>query len=127
MNMVGFDGKPMEPVRTSAEQADAMLRLRWIPRRLQIRVTTTSSVSYIVESGSARGQCGSSLNASGRWAAAATHAATMTDRQDLRYVREALGKEANPAASESQIKAYGLGVLDIPGAGKEKYKVEWAM
>lgn len=116
MNMVGIDGKPMEPVRTSAEQADAMLRSTVDPsaiyklsydnfqRQLQLNQDRRSAA------------------ADGR--AAATHAATMADRKDLRYVREALGKEANPAASESQIKAYGLGVLDIPGAGKEKYKVE---
>lgn len=116
MNMVGIDGKPMEPVRTSAEQADAMLRSTVDPsaiyklsydnfqRQLQLNQDRRSAA------------------ADGR--AAATHAATMNDRKEIRSVRETLGKEANPAASESQIKAYGLGVLDIPGAGKEKYKVE---
>lgn len=116
MNMVGIDGKPMEPVRTSAEQADAMLRS-----------TVDPSAIYKLSHDNFQRQL--QLNQDRRSAAAdgraaATHAATMTDRKDLRYVREALGKEANPAASESQIKAYGLGVLDIPGAGKEKYKVE---
>lgn len=116
MNMVGIDGKPMEPVRTSAEQADAMLRS-----------TVDPSAIYKLSHDNFQRQL--QLNQDRRSAAAdgraaATHAATMDDRKDLRYVREALGKEANPAASESQIKAYGLGVLDIPGAGKEKYKVE---
>lgn len=117
MNMVGIDGKPMEPVRTSAEQADAMLRS-----------TVDPSAIYKLSYDNFQRQL--QLNQDRRAAAAdgraaATHAATMSDRKDLRYVREALGKEANPAASESQIKAYGLGVLDIPGAANSKAKFDF--
>jgi len=117
MNMVGIDGKPMEPVRTSAEQADAMLRS-----------TVDPSAIYKLSHDNFQRQL--QLNQDRRSAAAdgraaATHAATMADRKDLRYVREALGKEANPAASESQIKAYGLGVLDIPGAANSKAKFDF--
>ena len=123
MNMVGIDGKPMEPVRTSAEQADAMLRSTVDPSAIY-KLSHDNFQRQLQLNQDRRADNADRRSAAADGRAAATHAATMTDRQDLRYVREALGKEANPAASESQIKAYGLGVLDIPGARKENYKVE---
>ncbi|AOV00447.1 hypothetical protein JQN63_17630 [Delftia lacustris] len=131
MNMVGVDGKAMEPVRTTAEQADAMLRSTVNPaaiyqlnhdnfqRQLQLNQDRRS------DNADRRGG-----NADAR--AAAAHSIAMEDRRErlnekreLREVREAMARESNPSMSDTQIRAVRAGIMRPPGADNPKAKYDY--
>lgn len=57
--------------------------------------------------------------------AAESHAETMRERREIRSVRETLGREADPTASDARIRAYRSGVLQIPGAEKGNSKYDY--
>lgn len=57
--------------------------------------------------------------------AASSHSAAMGDRQEVRSVREALAREADPNLTPTQLRAIRAGILQTPGADKSNAKYEF--
>lgn len=57
--------------------------------------------------------------------AASSHSAAMDDRQEVRSVREALAREADPNLTPTQLRAIRAGILQTPGADKSNAKYEF--
>ncbi len=111
MNMVGVDGKPLEPVRTTAEQADAMLRSTVDPgaiyklnhdnfqRQLQLKADRRA------DNADQRASGADARAAAAHGIALAERRERLEDRRDLRDVREAMAREADPAISDTKVRA----------------------
>nr|WP_180317223.1 hypothetical protein [Delftia acidovorans] len=131
MNMVGVDGKPLEPVRTTAEQADAMLRSTVDPGAIY-KLNHDNFQRQLQLKADRRADHADQRAAGADARAAATHGIAMEDRRErlndkreLRDVREAMARESNPSISDTQIRAVRAGIMQTPGADNAKAKYDY--
>jgi hypothetical protein len=131
MNMVGVDGKPLEPVRTTAEQADAMLRSTVDPGAIY-KLNHDNFQRQLQLKADRRADHADQRAAGADARAAASHGIAMEDRRDRlqdkreqRDVREAMARESNPSISDTQIRAVRAGILQTPGADNAKAKYDY--
>lgn len=131
MNMVGVDGKALEPVRTTAEQADAMLRSTVDPGAIY-KLNHDNFQRQLQLKADGRADQASRIAAGADARAAASHGIAMEDRRErlndkreLRDVREAMARESNPSISDTQIRAVRAGILQTPGADNAKAKYDY--
>lgn len=131
MNMVGVDGKALEPVRTTAEQADAMLRSTVDPGAIY-KLNHDNFQRQLQLKADGRADQASRIAAGADARAAASHGIAMEDRRErlndkreLRDVREAMARESNPSISDTQIRAVRAGIMQTPGADNAKAKYDY--
>lgn len=131
MNMVGVDGKPLEPVRTTAEQADAMLRSTVDPGAIY-KLNHDNFQRQLQLKADRRADHADQRAAGADARAAASHGIAMEDRRErlndkreLRDVREAMARESNPSISDTQIRAVRAGIMQTPGADNAKAKYDY--
>lgn len=131
MSMVGVDGKPMEPVRATAEQADAMLRSTVEPGAIY-KLNHDNFQRQLQLNQDRRAENADRRAASADARAASTHGLAMEDRRErlndkreLRDVREALAREADPNMSDTRIRGIRAGILQTPGADNPKAKYDY--
>jgi hypothetical protein len=131
MNMVGVDGKALEPVRTTAEQADAMLRSTVDPGAIY-KLNHDNFQRQLQLKADRRADHADQRAAGADARAAASHGIAMEDRRErlqdkreLRDVREAMARESNPSISDTQIRAVRAGIVQTPGADNAKAKYDY--
>lgn len=131
MNMVGVDGKPLEPVRTTADQADAMLRSTVEPGAIY-KLNHDNFQRQLQLKADRRADNADRRAAGADARAAAAHGIAMEDRRErlsdkreLRDVREALAREADPSMSDTRIRGIRAGILQTPGADNLKAKYDY--
>lgn len=132
MNMVGVDGKPLPPVQTTADQADAMLRSTVDPSAVyklnhdNFQRQLQANQDRRADNADRRGDRADARAAAAEGRAATNHAQAQADRSNARVILENLYREANPGATPTQIAAAGMGKLPVPGAegAKEKFNYD---
>ena len=136
MNRVGADGKAAEPkVFKSRDELLATMNTLNNPmalyqyagseqqRALQLKQDARADNADARSDRQLNEQIRHNRAQEGR--AAATHAASMADRKELRDVREALARESDPNLTPTQIRAIRAGLIQTPGADKSNVKYEF--
>jgi len=132
MNRIGLDGKPMAPM-TFKNQGEALSMLQSLDNPMALyQYSQGEFQNQLRLRGEKRADNadrradradGRAAAADGR--AAASHSAAMSDRQEIRGVREALAKEADPSMTPTQLRGVRYGVLQTPGADNAKAKYDY--
>lgn len=132
MNRTGLDGKPMAPM-TFKNQGEALSMLQSLDNPMALYQYSQSEFQNQLrlrgekraDNADRRADHADSRAAAADGRAAASHSVAMSDRQEIRSVREALAKEANPSMTPAQLRGVRFGVLQTPGADSAKAKYDY--
>lgn len=132
MNRTGLDGKPMASM-TFKNQGEALSMLQSLDNPMALYQYSQGEFQNQLrlrgekraDNADRRADRADSRAAAADGRAAASHSVAMSDRQEIRSVREALAKEANPSMTPAQLRGVRFGVLQTPGADSAKAKYDY--